>query len=322
MFASSTQLKFWTFSGTTELNRLRTEANKKFIDDQSSKEAIGSFLTADEETKIRRHYEYVIKDFCSKFQPPMPKYVVGTCLTFFKRIYLHNSVMDYHPRDIFHTVVYLACKVEEFNVSLQQFAANLRSTGREQAMDTILSQELLIMQLLHYHLTVHNPFRPLEGLLIDVKTRCAEPQEAEKLRKGADDFLDKCMNTDILLIFAPSQMALAAILASGKNMGLALDSYVANKLLASGGQENLVKTVEHIKRIRYMVKNQDPLVREEVKALEVKLDRCRNQENNPNSEVFKRKMIELLDDEDERNAKKRQKVAEEERQKDEELLGL
>lgn len=27
------------------------------------------------------------------------------------------------------------------------------------------------MQHLRYHLTVHNPYRPVEGLLIDIKTR-------------------------------------------------------------------------------------------------------------------------------------------------------
>lgn len=30
MFASSTQMKYWTHSGTTELKRLRTEANQKY----------------------------------------------------------------------------------------------------------------------------------------------------------------------------------------------------------------------------------------------------------------------------------------------------
>lgn len=67
-----------------------------------------------------------------------------------------------------YTSVYLACKVEEFNVSITQFVANI-SGDRERAMDIILSQELLLMQRLHYHLTIHNPFRPLEGLLIDIK---------------------------------------------------------------------------------------------------------------------------------------------------------
>jgi len=41
--------------------------------------------------------------------------------------------------------------------------------GAEEAVDIVLSQELLLMQMLYYHLTVHNPYRPVEGLLIDIK---------------------------------------------------------------------------------------------------------------------------------------------------------
>ncbi len=98
------------------------------------------FLSAYEERQVFRHYEYVLKDFCAQFQPPMPKYVLvsvgncfvlngasirkvsqcdsllikllhrfqfelcccfqGTAVMYLKRFYLHNSVMDYHPKDI------------------------------------------------------------------------------------------------------------------------------------------------------------------------------------------------------------------------------
>ena len=63
------------------------------------------------------------------------------------------------------TVVYLACKVEEFYVPIGQFVSNLKG-NREKFADTILTFELLLMSKLRYHLTVHNPFR---ALLIDIK---------------------------------------------------------------------------------------------------------------------------------------------------------
>ena len=94
-------------------------------------------------------------------------------------------------------------------------------------------------------------------------------------------------------------------------------SYVTNALLASGNNDNLVKTIEHMKSkysmhifvsssglgrqthvfhsqqlilflpgIRYMVKHQDPLEREEVRKVEEKLEKCRNQENNPESDLL------------------------------------
>ena len=53
-------------------------------------------------------------------------------------------------------------------MSIQQFVGNVKSR-REEMAEMILSQELLLMHELHYHLTVHNPLRPLEGLFIDIK---------------------------------------------------------------------------------------------------------------------------------------------------------
>lgn len=64
--------------------------------------------------------------------------------------------MNYHPKEILATCVYLASKVEEFNVSIQQFVANVKG-DRNKAQEIILSNELLLMQELNYNLTVHNP---------------------------------------------------------------------------------------------------------------------------------------------------------------------
>lgn len=325
MFPTSTQLKYWIFSGTTEINQLRNEINSKFISSQLEKHLgdtkANSFLTVEEETKIRRHYEYVLKDFCLKFQPPMPRYVLGTSMAYVKRFYLRNSVMDYHPKDIIYTCVYLACKVEEFNVSIMQFVSNIK-TDSETAADLILSQELLLMQQLNYHLTIHNPYRPLEGLFIDIKTRCPEIDDPEKLRPVADEFLDKSLHTDVCLIFAPSQIALAALLHSASRHGYNLVSYAANKLLAAGGKEHLMKTIEHVKRIKYMVKNSEMLDRDEVKQIESKLELCRNQENNPYSEEYRQRQEELLEEEEDYRLKKCSKLAEEERNAHRQLIGL
>ena len=68
------------------------------------------------------------------------------------------------------TAAYLACKVEEFNVSIEQFIANVQG-NKERATDVILNSELLLMQELNFHLSVHNPYRAVEGILVDVKTR-------------------------------------------------------------------------------------------------------------------------------------------------------
>lgn len=144
------------------------------------------FLTSEEERLMLKRYELHLRDFCKRFQPPMPRAVVGTAHHYFKRFYINNSVMNYHPKEIMFvfqarlrlpifqvpcfrvTCVYLACKVEEFNVSITQFVANIKG-DREKASDIILNNELLLMEQLSFELTIHNPFRPVEGLLIDIK---------------------------------------------------------------------------------------------------------------------------------------------------------
>lgn len=62
--------------------------------------------------------------------------------------------------------------MEEFNVSINQFVNNIKG-DRNKATDIVLSNELLLIGQLNYYLTIHNPFRPIEGFLIDIKARNA-----------------------------------------------------------------------------------------------------------------------------------------------------
>lgn len=87
---------------------------------------------------------------------------------------------------------YLAFKVEEYNVSVDQFVHVLAPQLRDSVAEFVLSHEvryqpwecselvvhfslphliwqLLLLKKLKFHLTVHSPFRPLEGFIIDIK---------------------------------------------------------------------------------------------------------------------------------------------------------
>lgn len=312
-------MKFWMFP-QSELEKLREEANQKYIENHPQTALLNNetrykfFLTVEEEAKVRRFYEYELKNFCLEFQPQMPNCVLGTAICYYKRFYIHTSVMDYHPSNILYACVYLACKVEEFNIPIEMFIKNMPSVRNalpgegkneaEKAADLLLSQELPLLEILHFHLTVHNPYRPVEGLIIDIKTRCPEISDPEKLRKGLETFLLNCLHTDACLVFSPSQIALSALVSSGANCGINLDSYVANKLVDS--KDNLRKIVDHIQRLRQMVKQVEFLhshlkpaeFEKEVKLIEKKLEQCRNQENNPESIHYRRKVEEFSDDED------------------------
>lgn len=300
MFSTSSQKKFWTFSDDNELASLREKHNLAFIYKHGQNidefQRHSFFLSPEEERLLLKQYELHLKEFCKRFSPPMPKGVIGTAFHYFKRFYLYNSTMDYHPKEILATCVYLACKVEEFNVSIGQFVANIKG-DRDKASDIILNNELLLMQQLNYHLTIHNPFRPVEGFLIDIKTRCnlANP---ERLRGGIDEFLEKVFLTDACLIYAPSQIALAAVLHAASKEQENLDCYVTEMLFRHAGQDKLAILIEAVRKIRSMVKMVENPPREKVRLIEKKLDKCRNQENNPDSEIYKRRMRELLDEDD------------------------
>jgi cyclin H len=76
MFHSSTQRAYWIFKDLNELKELREKGNADFIKKQTVQ---NDYLTADEEKALALHYEYQIKQFCGKFQPPitMPSVVVS-----------------------------------------------------------------------------------------------------------------------------------------------------------------------------------------------------------------------------------------------------
>lgn len=320
MFPTSTQRKYWTFSGETEIQQLRKEANERFIKKHMGKmsnEAKQNILNPEEENLVCRCLETTFKDLSSK----MPRYVLATALCYFKRFYLHQSVMDYYPFDILLTCLYVACKVEEVNIHIDNFVRILEADHKK-LTNVILTFELLVLQKLHYHLIVHNPYRSLEGLFIDLKTRSELKESAERLRKEAEKFLEKAMFTDACLIFAPSQIALAAIQTSASKEKINLDSYLTSVLLKGASPEELKKTVYQIKRIKYLVKSQEPLDNELVGRIRKKLDKCRNRENDPNSEEYKRKLQAMLEEDEERQTKKRKKIAEEEKKTTEALLGI
>lgn len=70
-------------------------------------------------------------------------------------------------------------------MSSTQFVGNLQDSpaGQERALEQILEYELLLIQQLNFHLVVHNPYRPLEGFLIDLKVSL-KPGSRQSHSKG------------------------------------------------------------------------------------------------------------------------------------------
>uniref|UniRef100_A0A668W697 Cyclin-H n=1 Tax=Oreochromis aureus TaxID=47969 RepID=A0A668W697_OREAU len=280
MFHNSSQKKYWIFKSEDEIEHMRCKANQKFRNKAlESRKPGGSesmFLQRHEEDVLFRHYERRLLEFCNAFKPTMPKSVVGTAVMYFRRFYLSNSVMEYHPRIIMLTCTYLACKVDEFNVSSTQFVGNLvqeTPAGQERILEQILEYELLLIQQLNFHLVVHNPYRPMEGLLIDLKTRYPTLESPESLRKTADDFLTQAAMTDAGLLFSPSQIALTAILNSASRAGLNMESYLNECLGLKEDKETLSRMYDSMRRMKTLLKKYEPPKLEEVNISKQRLER-------------------------------------------------
>jgi len=296
MFPNSTQARNWMFGDEEVLHKYREKANRAFINSFRSQGKEGNFLNMEEEQEVLNYFQVKMAEFCTKFKPPMPKAVKGTSLQYFKRFYLYNSIMDYHPKEVLVTAVYLACKVEEFNVSISQFVSNVQG-NQERATKIILNNELLLLQELNFNLTIHNPFRPVEGLLIDLKTRCKSLEQVDSFRPEIETFLDQALLTDAVLIYAPSQIALAAIIHAASKQKQNLDSYVTDLLFQGQDMVAIKNIVSCVRKIRIMVKNLVEPTRS-IKGLCERLEACRNQDNNPDSAAYKRKLEELVDEDD------------------------
>lgn len=211
-----------------ELDRLRANANAKIA--KSGKISEDLFLTPKDELCLIRNYLVTLRQFCKKFQPVMRNSVIATAFIYMKRFYLNQSCMEYHPRDIGVTCAYLACKIDEFNVSIDQFIKNIQGDCLL-AQKTVLSNEMLLMEKMQFHLTVHLPYRPVEGFLIDLRARYPPAKDkTSQISEGVEYYLKKLMYTDACFLYAPSQIALAAVVLGAEKHGIDLSGYLSGIL--------------------------------------------------------------------------------------------
>lgn len=214
MYSTSTQKRDYTFASPYVISELRKQANERFRMKYESVLEPGEedvFLTPQEESTLRSIVTETGIRFAESFNPPMWHSVRWTAFAYFKRFYLKHSIMEYSPKSVMMGCFYLAAKVDEFNLSIDEFVSNLRSGEPKSNSETILSMEPEIMLKLNYHLTVHCPFRPFEGHFLEMKTRSLLGFDLEQVRPHASDFFKKALLGDAMLLYSPSQIALAAL---------------------------------------------------------------------------------------------------------------
>uniref|UniRef100_A0A0N4Z940 Cyclin-H n=1 Tax=Parastrongyloides trichosuri TaxID=131310 RepID=A0A0N4Z940_PARTI len=215
MYSTSTQKRNWTFNSKDELNSKRKlaidEYYKKFLPSITDEDKEKLLFSVEEQIK----YCTIIGDFCldfsDKFLPPFWSEIPWTAFTYYKRFYTKHTIMEYPPKHILLASFYLATKVVEFNVSAEQFVNNCRGGDRDENIKIIISNEPIIMKGIDYNLTIHCPYSPLNGHLLDMKINMMLNFDIESLRELGNQFFRQCLYTDVCLLYPPSQIGLAAL---------------------------------------------------------------------------------------------------------------
>ena len=244
MFHESTQLKYWIFESPEVLHNIR----------ESKYENIPN-ISAEDEKQILLFYDRLVREFCDTCKPRIPRPTMATACAYLKRIYLHNTIIDYPPEDYYRTCIYLACKVDEFNLKADDFCTNFRSQGlspetAEATIEQIIKTELKVISLLDYSLVVHSPYRPMEGFIISLKRfscqgiDCNDEKaissivgEIDKLSSKADNFILWSLATDVCFLYSPSQIALGALLYASRNSG-SIDIPLFIKSITQSGSDS------------------------------------------------------------------------------------
>ncbi|EFO88667.1 hypothetical protein GCK72_006935 [Caenorhabditis remanei] len=280
MYSTSTQKREWTYT-PEKLAAVRLEINITFRQKYESvmkPEELELFVTPEEELRMQRSIEDAALKFADKFRPHIWPSVKWTALSFFKRAFLVWVPSDTSIRMVMMACFYLAMKIDEFYITIEDFVRNMNVGDPRQNAERILKLEPELMKCLNYNLTVHCPYRPFEGHLMDMKTRMLLLNfDLESIRRDSMRFFQHALQTDVLLLYPPSQIALAAINyglhAQGKSdeilreflrklIGIEEDSWAARDARPED-LEKLEKTVTRVNQILKEVEKQYVAVTEQ-----------------------------------------------------------
>ncbi|QBM88371.1 cyclin H [Metschnikowia aff. pulcherrima] len=198
--------------------------------------SILELISFEEEQRYLHFFGQQIVQICAHFK--MPTQVKATAISFFRKFYLVNSVMEYRPRNILYTAVFLAAKLENYFISIDTFCLRLPKTKPED----ILGLEFIILLALKFSLLVHHAFRPLYGFFLDFQLLLLHPAPAMydvnvdtigQLYDRAKTWLnDHALLSDAPFLYTPPQIALAALYDTDKRI---TERYLRLKFL--GGEE-------------------------------------------------------------------------------------
>ena len=347
IYRASTQHRLWSFTPGSlasvrkqthdfAIERARHDASHAPSEPNgSAAQATPEYLTEDEELRLVQRYCEQIRTTSDHFNWPVT--LKATAVQYLKRFYTSNSCITYPPKEIYKTVLFLACKAEGTHMTLTEYARRISSDK-----EVILAPEYKIMQALRFTLEVKHSYRGLKGVLMELLNAAAgiNGQEAQAQMMGlalppsenrtpwkrppAGSTMDQkalndrvqaayaaartCLDapallTDVYFLYTPSQILFAALLLADAPL---TSFYLDSKLPAdSEMRPKILAAIQSCAEVFLSFSAQAIMSKDERAALEEKLERCRDPTTRDLVKKHAAAKVGSAEDEEEKNNKRK-----------------
>ena len=159
LYRTSTQYRLWSFSPES-LATLRLKTHELALE-RAKRYNASDCLTLEECLRLTQRYATQLRTTSDHFG--FPPSVKTTAVQYLSRFYLSNSPLTYPPKEIYKTVLWLACKTEATHMSLSEFCRKIMAEK-----ETVLAAEFKVIQALRFTLDIRQPWRGLKGVLMEL----------------------------------------------------------------------------------------------------------------------------------------------------------
>ncbi|KAH9466075.1 hypothetical protein MJO29_007749 [Puccinia striiformis f. sp. tritici] len=318
LYELSTQFRHWRFSQSglelarRELNEGAVGRVKSKLEEERNVEIPSTepgtgmieepsqieYLTVQDELELVTFYLSKISQLCRASIFNFPETVEATAMSYLKRFYLRNTCMDYHPKNIMLTCLFLATKTENTSISIDSFASRIPKTTNED----VLALEFLVAQSLKFQFKVHHSHLAARGIYLDLQT-CPSLQGQAGINQLTQAWPEVCgllragRLTDLEFLWTPSQIACAAWWIVDKPIIEIWLKLKSDRLLTTPPL-TLNPLINHLNSISQNLNNAKfkPIDKDRVTAVDRRLRFCRNPEKDPNSNLFKIRKAQIEND--------------------------
>ncbi|SCU97586.1 LADA_0H07052g1_1 [Lachancea dasiensis] len=226
LYRHSTQYRFWSFT-PERLAQIRSDVNarvttktqldmKVFLeshpnltqDELAAIKVKAVPVSPHEELLLVNYFARMILSFAGKMN--LPTEVAATAVSFFRKFFLSNSVMEFPPKEVFHTTLFFACKSENYFMGVESFAKKAKTSA-----DAVLKHEFKLLESLNFTLMNHHPYKALHGFFLDIQNVLSGKVDMKYMGQvytNCKKSISDALLTDAIYFYTPPQITLAILL--------------------------------------------------------------------------------------------------------------